>query len=183
MFYRMNPQILPSVRLVDSTIIEPPYVHKRRKSDEYIVYLIKRGIMYLIEGDNEVTLRPGDVFVLDPHFTHFGREASWCDYFYIHFKHADIEFFEEDEGFSGMLLEKRRESIQSDIFSYDKCGEKSIYIPKLYHLSDYSSLVKITELLNEGIEKNTTQLENYKIILACKIVEAFVEISRSYVSS
>ena len=95
MFYRMNPQILPSVRLIDSTIIEPPYVHKRRKSNEYIVYLIKRGIMYLIEGDNEVTLRPGDVFVLDPHFTHFGREASWCDYFYIHFKHADIEFFED----------------------------------------------------------------------------------------
>ena len=41
MFYLMNPQILPSVRLADSVVIEPPYVHKRRKTDEYILYLIK----------------------------------------------------------------------------------------------------------------------------------------------
>ena len=47
MFYLLDPGILPSVRLADSVIIEPPYVHKRRKADEYILYLIKRGAMYL----------------------------------------------------------------------------------------------------------------------------------------
>ena len=49
MFYLMDPGILPSVRLADSVVIEPPYVHKRRKADEFILYLIKRGVMYLQE--------------------------------------------------------------------------------------------------------------------------------------
>lgn len=81
MFYRMNPRILPSVRLADSVVIEPPYVHRRRKADEYIVYLIKKGVMYLEEDGRAVTLQPGDVFVLDPRFTHVGVKASWCEYF------------------------------------------------------------------------------------------------------
>lgn len=59
MFYRMNPRILPSVRLADSVVIEPPYVHRRRKADEYIVYLIKKGVMYLEEDGRAVTLQPG----------------------------------------------------------------------------------------------------------------------------
>ena len=71
----------------------------------------------------------------------------------------------------------------SDIFSYEKCEGQSLYLPKHYHMADYSSLVKVTELLNEAVENNTTQLENYKTMLACKRLEAFVEIGRSYVST
>ena len=82
-----------------------------------------------------------------------------------------------------LALENRQESIQSDIFSYEKCEGQSLYLPKHYHMADYSSLVKVTELLNEAVENNTTQLENYKTMLACKILEAFVEIGRSYVST
>ena len=75
MFYRMNPRILPSVRLADSVVIEPPYVHRRRKAGEYIVYLIKKGVMYLEEDGRAVTLQPGDVFVLDPRVYACGSES------------------------------------------------------------------------------------------------------------
>lgn len=119
MFYRINLQYLPSVRLADSVVIEPPYVHRRRKADEYIVYLIKKGVMYLEENGETVTLQPGDMYVLDPRYIHVGVKASWCEYFYVHFRHPDMEPLEE---------------------------------------------------------------ENYKILLACKVLEAFVEISRSCVT-
>ena len=65
MFYRMDPGILPAVRLADSVVIEPPYVHKRRKADEYILYLIKRGVMYLQEDGAPLTLQAGDLCILD----------------------------------------------------------------------------------------------------------------------
>ena len=117
MFYLMNPQILPSVRLADSVVIEPPYVHKRRKTDEYILYLIKRGAMYLQEDGVPMNLQPGDVCVLDPACTHEGVKASWCEYFYIHFRHSSIRRIDENgmEDFRKMLLENRRSSIQSNI--------------------------------------------------------------------
>ena len=75
MFYRINLQYLPSVRLADSVVIEPPYVHRRRKADEYIVYLIKKGVMYLEENGETVTLQPGDMYVLDPRYIHVGVKA------------------------------------------------------------------------------------------------------------
>ena len=185
MFYLMNPQILPSVRLADSVVIEPPYVHKRRKTDEYILYLIKRGAMYLQEDGVPMNLQPGDVCVLDPACTHEGVKASWCEYFYIHFRHSSIRRIDENgmEDFRKMLLENRRSSIQSNIFSYEKCEGESLYLPKLYHMSDYGSLVRVTELFNDAIGKNTSQLENYKIQVACRVLEAFTEIARSYVTT
>lgn len=141
--------------------------------------------MYLEENGSAVTLQPGDMYVLDPRYTHVGMKASWCEYFYVHFRHPDIIPVEEEKekGIRKLLLENRQSSIQSDIFSYDKCEEPSLYLPKSYHIHDYSSLVKVTELLNEAVERNTTQLENYKVLLACKVLEAFVEISRSYVTA
>ena len=185
MFYLMDPGILPSVRLADSVVIEPPYVHKRRKADEFILYLIKRGVMYLQEDGVPITLQPLDVCILDPSCTHEGLKASWCEYFYIHFRHPSIRRIDENgmEDFQKMLLENRRSSIQSNIFSYEKCEGERLYLPKLYHMSDYGSLVRVTELFNDAIGKNTRQLENYKIQLACRVLEAFTEIARSYVTT
>ena len=185
MFYLLDPGILPNVRLADSVIIEPPYVHKRRKADEYILYLIKRGAMYLQENGTPLTLQAGDVCILDPAYTHEGLKSSWCEYFYIHFRHPSIQRVDESrmEDFQKLLLEKRRSSIQSNIFSYEKCGGEMLYLPKRYHMSDYGSLVRVTELFHEAIGKNTRQLEHYKIQLACKVLEAFTEIARSYVTT
>lgn len=185
MFYRMNPKLLPSVRLADSVVIEPPYVHRRRQADEYILYLVKRGVMYLKEDGETLTLEPGDVCVLDPARVHEGTRASWCEYFYIHFRHPECVLFDETQTahFREKLLENRRSSIQSNIFSYEKCDGETLYLPKYYHLRNYSSLVKVTELFNEAIGMNRTQLENYKILLGCKVMEAFTEIARSYVTA
>lgn len=166
MFYRINLQYLPSVRLADSVVIEPPYVHRRRKADEYIVYLIKKGVMYLEENGETVTLQPGDMYVLDPRYIHVGVKASWCEYFYVHFRHPDMEPLEEEteKGLQKLLLENRQASVQSDIFSYEKCEGQNLYLPKSYHIHDYSSLVKVTELLNEAMERNIT---SWKIIKFC----------------
>ncbi len=185
MFYRMDPRILPSVRLADSVVIEPPYVHKRRRADEYILYLIKRGVMYLKEDGTPFTLQAGDVCILDPAYTHEGTRASWCEYFYIHFRHPSIQRIDEKEigDFQKMLLENRRSSIQSNIFSYEKCEGETLFLPKRYHMSDYGSLVRVTELFHEAVGKNKRQLENYKIQLACRVLEAFTEIARSYVTT
>ena len=185
MFYLMDPRILPSVRLADSVVIEPPYVHKRRKADEYILYLIKRGAMYLREDGTLLTLQPGDVCVLDPECTHEGVKASWCEYFYIHFRHPSIRRIDETgiEDFQKLLLENRRASIQSNIFSYERCEGEKLYLPKQYHISDYGTLVKVTGLFHEAAGKNARQLENYKIQLGCTILEAFTEIARSYVTT
>lgn len=40
MYYEINANILPQIRLVDTAVLEPPYVHRRRQPDEYILYIM-----------------------------------------------------------------------------------------------------------------------------------------------
>ena len=48
-FYRINAQMLPKVNFVDETEIRPPYVHRKRRAGEQILYFIRHGEMHLLE--------------------------------------------------------------------------------------------------------------------------------------
>ena len=64
-FYRINAQMLPKVNFVDETEIRPPYVHRKRRAGEQILYFIRHGEMHLLEDGKPLILKPGDVCLLD----------------------------------------------------------------------------------------------------------------------
>lgn len=183
MFYCLNPNILPKIRLINSTTIDLPYVHKRRKADEYILYIIRKGSMYIIENGEKYILTEGDFFLLDPSYIHEGYKGSYCEYYYIHFKHSDIHKMEESlkASITQEILENRNDSLQSNSFSYDIYEKDKLLIPKKYHFSNYNSFITTSCLLNEAIEHNKNQMENYKILCSCKVLEALIETTRSFV--
>ncbi len=183
MFYCLNPNILPQIRLINSTTIDLPYVHKRRKADEYILYIIRKGSMYIIENGEKYILIEGDFFLFDPSYIHEGYKGAYCEYYYIHFKHSDIHEIEESLKYSitQEILENRNDSLQSNSFSYDIYEKDKLLIPKRYHFSNYNSFITTSCLLNEAIEHNKNQIENYKILCSCKVLEALIEITRSFV--
>ncbi len=55
MYYEINANILPQIRLVDTAVLEPPYVHRRRQPDEYILYIMKQGVLYLKEDQRSMS--------------------------------------------------------------------------------------------------------------------------------
>jgi YesN/AraC family two-component response regulator len=183
MFYCLNPNILPKIRLINSTTIDLPYVHKRRKADEYILYIIRKGSMYIVENGEKYILTEGDFFLLDPSYIHEGYKGSYCEYYYIHFKHSDIHKMDESlkASITQEILENRNDSLQSNSFSYDIYEKDKLLIPKKYHFSNYNSFITTSCLLNEAIEHNKNQMESYKILCSCKVLEALIEITRSFV--
>lgn len=184
MFYEMDCSYLPSVRLADRTIINPPYVHRRRKANEYILYLIIKGTMYLEEDGRKMELLPGDMYILDPASTHFGTKASQCEYYYIHFTHPSLNKSQKEDSVLWNSLEsKRQRTLQSNKYSYDPYCDTRMYLPKHYHFSDYSSLLQLIGLFNEAKKNNEKQMEYYKNLCGCKILEAFIHIARSYAST
>ncbi len=184
MFYEMDCSCLPSVRLVDRTTIDPPYIHRRRKANEYILYLIIKGTMYLEEGGKKLELIPGDMYILDPMYEHVGTRASWCEYYYIHFTHPALIKL-QDEGIIlwNRLAKKRGRALQSNKYSYDLCGDTRLYLPRYYNLAHYSSLLQVEGLFNEARKYNENQMEYYKTLCGSKILEAIILISRSYTST
>lgn len=113
MYYEINGNILPQVRLVDRAVLEPPYIHKRRKTMEYILYVMKKGTLYLSENGRDYVLKGGDIILLDPDFTHQGIRASDCEYYYVHFKHPQFRRRQADSGFLQNGMRLRSESLQN----------------------------------------------------------------------
>lgn len=184
MFYEMDCSSLPSIRLADRTIINPPYIHRRRKADEYILYLIIRGAMYLEEDGRRLELVPGDMYILDPSYEHVGTKASWCEYYYIHFTHPALtRLQDEDSMLWNRLDDKRRKALQGNRYSYDPCGDAQLYLPRYYHLTNYGNLQQVAGLFDEAKRINENPTEYYKTLCGCRIQEAFIQIARSYTST
>lgn len=182
MYYEINGNRLPQVRLVDRAVLEPPYVHKKRKPDEYILYVMRKGTLYLEENGQAYTLSEGDVILLDPDFVHQGIRASDCEYYYIHFRHPQIYRRSEDGDFGRLGMQLRSESLQESSGSYKRYQDSWLRFPKMLQLRTQKSYVKIVSLLENAMEQNQNQMENYKVSCACRFMEALVEIAREAVS-
>jgi YesN/AraC family two-component response regulator len=183
MYYEINGNILPQVRLVDRAVLEPPYVHRKRKADEYILYIMKKGILYLQENGINYELNAGDVLLLDPDFVHRGLKASNCEYYYIHFRHPNTIRRQENPEFMELCMEIRSESLQEDSGSHKIYQNSWLRLPKFVSLRNGNSYLQVIKLVQEAMDQNRNQMENYKVSCACRIMEAFVEIVREAVSS
>lgn len=183
MYYELNGNILPQVRLVDRAVLEPPYIHRKRRPDEYILYIMKRGVLYLKEDGRRYELREGDVLLLDKDFVHQGIQASECEYYYIHFRHPQFYRRDEEQGFAEKLMEERSESLQQDASSYDLYERNRMWFPKFTKLQNRSCYLRILRLVQEAAQQNRNQMEYYKVNCQCRIMEAMVEISRAALSS
>lgn len=184
-FFQLNPNILPKIRLIDSVSIQPPYVHKKRKIDEYIIYVIKKGNMYLIENNRKYVLSSGDFFLLDSKFYHEGFKESFCEYYYVHFQHDQIDCIEfgSEQEIIESIITKRNDSLKSDAFSYASYDKDQCIFPKKYHFSNYNDFIKVCCLLDEAIKHNENHLENYKVLCSCEVLKALIETFRSFVLS
>jgi len=182
MYYEINGNILPQVRLVDRAVLEPPYVHKKRRTDEFILYIMTKGTLYLQENGKKYVLTEGDVILLDPDFVHMGLKASDCEYFYIHFRHPQIKRRRENSSFMEKCLRIRSESLQEDGGSWQRYQDSWICFPKHISLQMGNSYLKVIRLVQEAMEHNCNRMENYKVSCACRLMEAFVEIAREAVS-
>lgn len=165
-FYQMPAESLPSVHFVDDAVMRSTWLHRKRKPLEYIMYVVRYGEMFLEEDGVPLTLQTGDICILDKDRTHVGVKRALCGYCYVHFMHDDfrlLDFQDEKEALE-LLTGCRESSLNSDIFSYDKCSGNQIYLPKHCHIHSQSVWLRVEELL-----QNTRQ-ETYllwKIIRSC----------------
>ncbi len=173
---------MPQVRLVDKAVLEPPYVHKKRRVNEYILYIMTKGTLYLQENGIDYVLKEGDIILLDPDFVHMGLQASNCEYYYIHFHHPQIKRHHENCDFMEKCLRFRSQSLQEDGGSWQRYQDSWLSFPKHISLQTGNVYLNVIRLIQEAMEHNCNQMENYKVACACRLMEAFVQIAREAVS-
>jgi len=185
MVLSFDTNILPKVRFIGSISYKTPWVHFFRKIDEYVLYIIKSGELYLKEADRKYMLKKGDVLLLQPNIPHEGYKSSCCDYYFVHFKHPGIE--EADRTLSDMItkeiLQNRNHSLTSDSLSESVDLSSICYIPKYYHIKNESVLFDTFHILDESITDYVKKYECYKKIIACNLLRLFIILAREYAST
>jgi YesN/AraC family two-component response regulator len=142
--------------------------------------------MYLKENDITYELVPGDVILLDPDYIHEGIKPTYCEYYYIHFRHDNIrkeQIIPQLDTYQDVWTSIRNQALQSNSFSYELYDTEKLLLPKYFHFINQSSFIQLMYLLNDAIDENKTQLESYKIKCSCKVLEIMVQIQRNFISS
>lgn len=189
MYFMIDSRSIPQVRLVNETAIEPPYVHRRRTPHEWIIYMIKKGEMELEEDGVAYHLIPGDLLVLSPEGQHEGTKATCCEYFYIHFQHADIRAVEADE----QQLRERMYRVRSEAlrgcnrgceqsYPYGDGEGYDLLLPKYCHMTD-EAVVSMTRGIYEIMQNDRDHMEYYKTLCGCLLLQLLVDVSRHCLSA
>ena len=127
-YFSADMKHLPEIVLIDDVTISSPYVHYRRKPEEYILYYIYDGEMYLTEGDTAYVLTKGDILLLDPKRVHYGRKTSTCHYLYLHFRWDDLK--EESIQADHLLHFRKSLREQNSLFDAANAGGDRLILPK-----------------------------------------------------
>ena len=177
--------MLPKVNFVDETEIRPPYVHRKRRAGEQILYFIRHGEMHLLEDGKPLILKPGDVCLLDKDRTHEGTKATTCNYYYVHFMHGGMELVDaKEEEVAKQQFERRRKAMAKEPCEpYGSCDESEIWLPKYWHIKKVTDQIHIDELIKQAIAEDYSTFENHKILCACRIQEALIEIARCFATA
>lgn len=178
----IDTNITPSVRLMGHVVYNKPWKHFKRTIDEYLLYAVKSGTLYIAEGNNEYTLHKGDILLLEPNIEHVGFKESCCHYYYFHFKHPKIQRC-NDKSYSDIskkLILKRKTALRSDChYGYEEI-DSIFYFPKYYHYRNENELMA---LLTDADNDFYSKYEGYKKMVSLKFLEILIKISRDYTST
>ncbi|MCK9862191.1 AraC family transcriptional regulator [Paenibacillus sp. ATY16] len=169
----VNMELVPTVTFLGFVAYTSPWIHFKRTVDEYILYIIKSGELHIEENGERYVLRKGDVFMLEPNLDHEGFEKHVCDYYYIHFKHPDIQTVHIGD----------MESYARSFFLEDQEPEAgcSHGFPKHFNLANLNARSQVYNHLNEMGQ--LYQRKNYnRSMTALKLAELFVQLSRAYLA-
>lgn len=172
---------LPMVRLICSVAYKQPWMHFARTIDEYILYVIKSGELYIKEGETSYNLKKGDLLLLQPNIPHQGFEPARCEYYYVHFKYDGIKPLEGlgIDDIVSEVLGNRRKSITNNVFSSERVLESSCIIPNHYSLKNTNEFLNF---LKETKDNFFIKYENYSELASCRLLELFIKASREFVS-
>ena len=134
MLLSYNADILPRVRMLGHIHYQNPWMHFARKIDEFVLYAIQDGDMYLQEDGIDYHLTSGDIFILEPELHHRGYQKAACDYYSAHFTHSEMFRMPNDEAAMALLAEKRKRSLISYNLDKEDPTDPITFLPKHFHL-------------------------------------------------
>jgi YesN/AraC family two-component response regulator len=180
MLFSYNTDILPKVRMIGKINYINPWIHFTRTANEYILYIIREGNMYLEEDNIQYHLKKGDFFLLEPDLCHKGYKEAPCSYYYVHFKHSNLIRIKGEEELQAVsdILEKRKTSLLS--YNLDEKDPTDPYavFKKHDNIIDFQDFKGI---LNMAVSVYNRREEHYKRLASVELHRFLMNIAHAFV--
>lgn len=179
--FKMDLSTLPSVRFIGHISYSTPWMHFSRKINEYILYIIKSGELYIKEDGRYFSLKKNDCLLLEPNKQHEGYQAACCHYHFVHFKQPTLVKTDLSmQQLTQEVMESRKRSLSSEYFSENASEPTSWYLPKQYAVKNPG---EIFDLLFAAEEEFYSRLEYYRSFTSWKAAELLLKLSREFITS
>ena len=131
MYFCLKTDQIPKISYMNKTDMQEGWIHFLRTAEEYILYFVRRGTMYLKEGDRKYEIREGEYILLQPGMTHVGYRESECSYYYIHFGAETLQELSctEEGKIREVLSENRKLFYQCDPLGYEFYEKSKLIFP------------------------------------------------------
>lgn len=180
--FSLDTSSTPLVRVIGHVAYQAPWAHFVRTSDEFILFVLKSGEMYLQEEETRYALKRSDCLLLEPGLRHFGYQKSVCHYFFIHFCHTGLSRIHiTQEQYIHDAGEYRKRSLASDCFSEKAANVcPPVFFPKKYTLMNPGEILEPLEMANHDFY---SRYECYKQYTSWKFAEILLKISREFLTA
>lgn len=153
-----------------------PWCHKRRVTEEYILYFVTEGEVFLEEDGRLYHLTPGDLFLLEPGLLQCGTRYSSCVFYYVHFRHPEIKKCpcapaDTEE-------EKRAHAAWRIAAEGGPFPEETISIPKHFHIGAAKDIAHFSNLFEQLLARQALRLEHFNALGAAAFSEILISLSR-----
>lgn len=176
MLLSYNADLLPHVRMLGRINYTEPWIHFSRTINEYVLYVIRDGNMYLREDGALYHLKAGDFFLLEPGLRHEGYQRATCNYYYAHFTHPEMARAEDESAAMAQLAEKRRLSLVSYNLDDADPTDPITYLPKQFHLPRSESHAT----LRAALDCYNAREEHYKRRAAALLHSFFLDVAHEH---
>lgn len=160
---------------------DAPWKHFSRCADEYILYLVESGDLYIEEAGVRYHLEPNTALLLEPGKPHFGYQAARISYYYIHFTcTSELSAHEFTPQLRQQIVQLRADLLQSEWEYQWKPAPfdfEDLYFPKMTALGgsyDYfHAMAESNRFFFEG-------LEGRRSLVSLRLQEILIMMSREY---
>lgn len=182
MYFWFRSDQVPIITHMNRNITSGNWKHFSRTSEEFILYILHDGVMYLSEETTRYILHAGDVILLQPGLTHVGYRESDCDFSYIHFPKTAFVPFDTDEvdTVEEIIIGNRNHLYTCNPFSNELYEKTRLFIPKQMHIDDSLCLQNIRLCMESAIRGFDTRSDHYKLECSCKAIEILIQLSSTF---
>ncbi len=182
-FY-LSTENFPKSSFMNRNSFPEDWMHFSRIPNEYLLFIINDGILYISEDNTKYELHTGDMLLLEPGHFHVGYKKSFVDYYFIHmpsdtFQPINLETSNE---IMNHFQQNKHNYYKSDPFSYELYDSLKPLIPKTMHI-ETSAFSHIRSKMEEVTLSLASRDEYYKLVCSKTILDILICLSRCYVTN